>query len=159
MSHATQLRSLVDYNRWANERILAASEAIPDEQFARDDADGLSLQGALLHAVRTQLWWLGNWTDVQPPRYERSRDGLRRAYSDSHDRLDALVAETDDAGWERMIDFAFQPGAPLRLPMWQTFTQVMMHGIQHRAEAAVLLTHAGHSPGNMDYILWLLDRV
>lgn len=158
MSDATQLRSLVAYNRWANERIIAASQAIPDEQFAREDADGFSLHSVLAHAAGTQLWWLGNWTGVRPPRYEQSRDGLRRAYADSHDRLDALFAATDDAGWERIIDFAFSPGEPLRLPMWQTLAQVMAHGIQHRAEAAVLLTRASHSPGNMDYILWLLDR-
>jgi uncharacterized damage-inducible protein DinB len=58
-----------------------------------------------------------------------------------------------------VIEFAFQAGAPLRLPMWQTLTQVMLHGVQHRTEAAMLLTRAGCSPGNMDYILWLLGRV
>ena len=158
VSYATQLGSLVDYNRWANERIVAASEAVPDKQFACKDANGLSLQGALRHAVGTQLWWLGNWTGVPPPRYEQSRDGLRRAYADSHDRLDELVAATDEAGRERIIEFAFSPGEPLALPIWLTMAQVMMHGTQHRAEAAVLLTRAGHSPGNMDYILWLLDR-
>ena len=158
MTYAAQLRSLVDYNRWANERIIAASNDMSDEQFAGKDADGLSLRGVLGHAVGTQLWWLGNWTGVQPTAFERSREGLRRAYSDAHDGLDALLASTDDGGWERIVEFEFQPGSPLRLPMWQTLAQVMMHGIQHRAEAAVLLTRAGHSPGNMDYILWLLGR-
>ncbi len=158
MTYTTQLQSLVAYNRWADDRILASADAIPDDEFARDDADGLALQRALLHAVRTQLWWLSNWTGTQPPASEKSRKGLRDAYADAHVRLDALVASTGDAGWERMIEFEFQPGTPLRLPMWQTLTQVMLHGIQHRAEAAVLLTRAGHSPGNMDYILWLLGR-
>lgn len=160
MSFTTQLGSLVDYNRWANERILAASDALSDDEFAREDADGLALQRMLAHAVGTQLWWLGNWTGAAAPRFELppSRDALRQAYAGSHDRIDALVAATDDAGWERIIEFAF-PGAPsLRLPMWQTLSQVMLHGIQHRAEAAVLLTRAGHSPGNMDYILWLLGQ-
>ncbi len=158
MSYATYLQSLVAYNRWADERIVAAADAVPDEEFARKGDDGLSIDGVLRHAVRTQIWWLGNWTGVQPPQFERSRDGRRRAYTDAHDRLDALVASTDDAAWERMVEFEFQPGSPLHLPMWQTVAQVMLHGIQHRAEAAVLLTRAGHSPGNMDYILWLLGR-
>ena len=158
MTFTAQLQSLVAYNRWADERILAASDDVSDEPFAGKDADGLSLRGVLGHAVGTQLWWLSNWTGVQPPEFERSRDGLRHAYDDTHDRLDALVASTDDAGWERMVEFEFQPGSPLHLPMWQTLTQVMLHGIQHRAEAAVLLTRAGRSPGNLDYILWLLGR-
>jgi len=158
MSYAAQLRSLVDYNRWANERILAAADGVSDEEFARKGEDGLSIENALRHAARTQIWWLGNWTGADAVDVERSREGLRHAYADAQDRLEALVASTDDAGWERMVEFSFQPGSPLRLPLWQTVTQVMLHCIQHRAEAAVLLTRAGRSPGNLDYIIWLLGR-
>lgn len=158
MTFSTQLRSLVEYNRWANERMLAAVEGVSDEEFARKGDDGLSIEGALGHAVRTQIWWLGNWTGTDVVDLERSRGGLRRAYGDTHNRLDQLVASTGDASWERMVEFEFQRGSPLRLPMWQTVLQVMLHGIQHRAEAAVLLTRAGRSPGNLDYILWLLGR-
>lgn len=158
MSFAEQLRSLVDYNRWADDRILAAADAVTDDAFARKDADGFSLADALGHAIGTQLWWLQNWTGVPRPPVDATRDGLRRAYAEAHDRLDALVAATDDAGWQRTIEFSFGGGEALRLPMWQTMAQVMTHGVQHRAEAAVLLSRAGHSPGNMDYILWLLGR-
>ena len=158
MTYTTQLQSLVAYNRWADERVLAAAGGVSDEEFARKGDDGLSIEGALGHAVRTQIWWLGNWTGAGVVDYERSREGLRRAYADTQNRLDALVASTDDASWERMVEFEFQRGSPLHLPMWQTVLQVMLHGIQHRTEEAVLLTRAGRSPGNLDYILWLLGR-
>ena len=159
MSFSTQLRSMVAYNRWANERIIAASDVLPDDAFAREDPDGLSLRHVLEHALGTQIWWLGNWTGVSAPGVDLpgSREGLRRAYQDAHDRMDEFVAATDDAAWARIVEFAFPGAPPMHLPAWQTMSQVLMHGVQHRAEAAVLLTRAGHSPGNMDYILWLLD--
>ena len=35
------------------------------------------------------------------------------------------------------------------------FTQMVLHGMQHRSECAVILTNLGHSPGNIDYIVYL----
>jgi uncharacterized damage-inducible protein DinB len=156
MGYATQMQSLATYNRWANDRILTTADALTDGELRADCADGRSIQGCLRHALGTQLWWLGNWTGVQPPAYEQGRAGLHQAYADAHDRIDSLVAATDDARWAGVIEFSF-PGAPaLQLPMWQTFAQVMLHGVQHRAQLAEALTTHGQSPGDMDDILWLL---
>ncbi|HYM14210.1 MAG TPA: DinB family protein [Dehalococcoidia bacterium] len=156
MSYAAQARSLAAYNRWADERIVAASAALSDDALAGPCADGRSLRDTLRHALGTQLWWLGNWTGepvAQPP---HATADLSAAFARAHDRIDALVAVMDGARWAGIIEFAF-PGAPaLKLPMWQTFAQVMLHGVQHRTQAAEALTGLGHSPGDMDYILWLL---
>jgi uncharacterized damage-inducible protein DinB len=156
MSYVTQLKSLSSYNRWADETIVATADPLSDEALETQGADGRSIRATLAHAVGTQLWWLGNWTGVRPPPYEQTRAGLHQAFADAHARIDVLVASTDDLGWERPVEFSF-PGRPaLHLPTWQTFVQVMYHGTQHRAQVAEALSRVGHSPGDMDYILWLL---
>ena len=38
------------------------------------------------------------------------------------------------------------------VPVWQMLVHVVNHGTQHRAEAAVLLTAASRSPGELDLI-------
>jgi uncharacterized damage-inducible protein DinB len=155
VSHSVQMQSLAAYNRWADDRILTTADPLSDDALNADCADGRPILGALLHALGTQLWWLGNWTGIQPPVYEQTRAGLRQAYTDAHDRIDTLVAATDGARWAAALEFSF-PGAPvIKLPMWQTFAQVMLHGVQHRSQLAEALTRLGHSPGDMEYIIWL----
>src|SRR5258705_1612679 len=53
-------RTLVDYNEWANERILATSDRVPDEAFRRPltGAGHGSIFGQLGHVAYVQLGYL-----------------------------------------------------------------------------------------------------
>ncbi len=37
-------------------------------------------------------------------------------------------------------------------------THMVFHGMQHRSEAAAMLTNFGHSPGNIDLIYYLIAK-
>jgi uncharacterized damage-inducible protein DinB len=149
------MKSLAAYNRWANDKIVAIADSLADDSLTAEAAHGSSILDTLAHTVGTQLFWLNNWTGLKS-QYDFARAGLVEAFANSHERMDALVAATDEAGWTRVIEFSF-PGTPtLRLPRWQTFGQVMYHGMQHRAQVAEGLTRLGHSPGDLNYIIWLL---
>ena len=41
---------------------------------------------------------------------------------------------------------------------WHLMAHVVIHGTQHRSEAAILLTSAGHSPGELDLIGFLREK-
>ncbi len=42
--------------------------------------------------------------------------------------------------------------------LWQVIAHVAHHGMQHRSEAAMLLTYFGRSPGEIDMVFWLDGR-
>ena len=63
---------------------------------------------------------------------------------------------TDDGlnGW---IKYSTTDGKRYKTKLKDILTHVTFHGMQHRAEIAAILTEFGHSPGNIDYIVYLRE--
>jgi uncharacterized damage-inducible protein DinB len=144
-------RSMISYNRWANERIFRAARALPAEQFA-------GIADTLAHVLGTQLWWYSNWAgeswaEPQP----RAYDELKSEFEASHAQLHAYGERLDDDEWGRVEAWWKQWDHDEVAPVGSTLFQVIYHGIQHRSEVAVTLTERGASPGDLDYLNFLQE--
>lgn len=153
---------LFRYNDWANERILATAERAADEEFAKPNDFGWgSLKGALVHLMDAEYAWRVLLQDgeqvewLQPEdfatvaairaRWAAEREAFWR-YLDSlsSDDLSATISYDGDETRYRAL--------------WHCLAHVVNHGTQHRAECAALLTGFGHSPGNLDFTVFLADN-
>jgi uncharacterized damage-inducible protein DinB len=150
---------LICFNFWANERILAACAQISAYQFTRavtPDPGWGSLRGILVHALDAEYGWRSLLQG-------QDEEGVLEAADFADVAALKVRWEIERAAW---LDYAAGLGEervnqgygddPQQGPkVWQTILHVVTHGIQHRSEAAAILTGYGHSPGELDFDLFL----
>ncbi len=157
---------LIDYNYWANGLILKYTEMLPVEQFTKSTAHSQqSLREILTHVLFAE-WLLRERMEGRSYTWEEAVaeinadkfpeiDELYGRWFDEELRMRKFLGEMPE---DRLMDyFSYQRtnGDRLQDTYADIITQLVLHGMQHRSEAAVILTELGHSPGNLDYTLYL----
>lgn len=153
---------LVNFNFWANDRILAACQKLTTDEFTRavsPDPGWGSLRGILVHTLDAEYGWrlilqgqeannILEASDFETVAVLKTRwDIEKNAWVDY---VNSLSTERLNRGYGENS----QPGPNV----WQTMLHVIFHGTQHRSEAAAILTGYGHSPGDLDFDIFLQEK-
>ena len=152
-----------DYNEWANMRILEAAERASLEQLTAPNEFGWGdLRGALVHILDAEYGWFAFL-------FGGADEGILQAddfadIASLRERWQRQCQITRECLGTLADEDLYQPreregkGETYRWVLWQALVHVVNHGTQHRAECAALLTGFGHSPGDMDFTLFLRQR-
>jgi uncharacterized damage-inducible protein DinB len=159
--HKTDIETLIAYNFWADNEILAACEGISHADFTRQatpDPGWHSLRGTLVHLLDTEYGWrvaLQNLPDSGVLREADFPDvaSLRARWQAEEGAWLAYVASLDEAA----LNAVWRTEETIQRTRWQTILHVINDGTHHRSEAAAMLTGYGRSPGELDfegYLVW-----
>lgn len=155
---ADDIRLLWDYSFWATARILSAAERLTGEQFNATPPlrDGASVRQTLTHALNAEQGWRQGLQGTPRERVTR----LSEADLPDAARLAARWREEEAVtrAWLGTLDDAALTADLWDQPLWTYLVHVANHGMQHRSEAAMLLTHYGQSPGDVDMLFYLQNR-
>ena len=153
------IETLVRFKFWANDRVLVACKKLSQEALTRavtPDPGWGSLRGVLVHNLDTEFGWR---TVLQP--------GVEDIILEESDFADVAALKTrweeEKAAWLDFVDGLTEEDLENHISedgpkVWQTILHVITHGIQHRAEAAMVLTGYGFSPGELDFAVFIQDR-
>jgi uncharacterized damage-inducible protein DinB len=146
---ASDVATLLRYNRWASDRIL-------DTMQSADDVPERAVE-LFSHLLRAQDVWYGRvagtdhanldfWaTDSLPACAKRLAASTRRWQAVLDDRADAL---------DQPIAYENSKGTSFETPLRDILTHVVNHGTHHRAQIALVLREADISPPATDYIFY-----
>lgn len=118
-----------------------------------------SIHELLCHLLRTDNSWRHGLLSGKQQAGLRTEDlgdltALRAAFAQEAADWQAYLDSLDDgqiAGEMEMFDWR---GNPHTFVLWRILQHVILHGMQHHAELAALLTAQGRSPGDIDFLFY-----
>lgn len=159
-----EVRTLLDYNYWANDRILAASAKVSlDQLLAPATFPYGGLRGTLMHALDAERTWrmrCQHETDI-PDMSESdfpTLAALLTLWRTEETAMRAYLNSLSDGDLATSIEYNIGNGKSRSRILWHIMIHVMNHGTQHRSEAAAILTSLNQSPGDIDFTVYLLDK-
>ena len=168
-----EIKLLYDYNDWVDARILAACARVSPEQYAAPTpyARG-GLRATMVHILdntwQQRITLQGYYqepladeaaydaTELHEDAFPTFAALQERWMIERHEMrayLDTLTEETLNSTIRYVI-----PGAMREHVVWHILLDVIIHAMQHRIEAAALLTGYGQSPGDYDFGMYLNER-
>ncbi len=156
---ADDIRLLFDYSYGATGRILSAAGRLTSEEFTwvPPIGGGASVRDILVHTLDAEWGWRSHLShdgsDGSPeliPADFPDIPTLAAAWSADEVMMREWLATLDDQAMDA-------PESGRGRPLWVCLAHVVNHGTQHRSEAAMILTHLGQSPGELDFTFFLRD--
>ncbi len=160
------VKLLYEQGDWATGVLLDAAQDVPDAWTADAGPGMRPLRDNFVHMLDTVnswlSWWDGSWSGEQAfstqsdPADFPNVAAIRVARQALNQRLTAFLAGLSEADMERQYSTPTPWGMEISGTLWQMMPQLVLHGAQHRAEIAAILTAHGRSPGELDlgWYLW-----
>ena len=156
--------ALYAFNRWANDKMLAACRELSLEQYAAEPVPGWPSVRSTVHhiAIVTDGWLRGLVddpgesfpTEEEVPTPDAAAAILERAYRNVDVLLPTLTPETLETPRE------FRRGERSAvLPPWVVLRHVVNHTTYHRGQVASKLKRFGVAQPETDLVYWAFEQV
>ena len=152
-----EIEVLFDYHYWATRQVLAAAGEVTVEQFtAPSEITWRNIRGTLVHVLDVERSWRSRvrgepkeaWdSDLDPDDYPTA-EVLSEHWRRDEAEMRSWIEGLDDEALEEEVDL----GGSNRFPLWYFLLHIVTHSAQRRRDAVILLTNAGHTPPEIDFL-------
>ena len=159
-----EMRTLYDYNAWANHRSLDAASALTAEQFVQPLGSSFSsVRDTLAHIFGAEWIWLERFQGRSPsslPDTTQFQDmaSLRERWNELEVRLLGFARGLTQTDLERVFEYKTLKFGAYRNPLWESMQHLANHGTYHRGQVTTLLRQLGAQPIATDLMHFYRER-
>jgi uncharacterized damage-inducible protein DinB len=161
------IKTYYAFNAWATEEVLKSCEQLSQEEYNAPGCSGNgSIGETLSHALMVQLGWfswfnesmdmkqsVGLMTTNKLATLQEARVKWPEVNKVTNDFISALSDDILKA--ERT--FVRMNGKQESQPLWKLMMHTANHGTHTRAQIVAAIRRAGHNPGNVDLLNYILN--
>ncbi len=159
--NTNDIRTLYDYNRWANARTIEAASKLTPEQFTTDlQSSHRSVRDTLAHILAGEWIWLERWKGTSPKALLDPADFPNVESVKS--RLDAVDAERarfinglTDESLSQPITYTNTKGEQWTYSLGQMLQHVANHSSYHRGQVTTMLRQLGAEVLPVDLLVFM----
>ena len=156
-----EIRTLYDYNTWANLRVIAIARLLNRHEFTQDLGTSYrSVQGTLVHILHGEWLWLQRWQGESPKQIFASEDFAdvtaleARWQIVEREQQNFIGRLTNERLKERLAYENFQ-GQRWEYSLAHMMQHTANHSSYHRGQVVVLLRQLGKTPVATDFLVFL----
>lgn len=159
---AHDLLTIYQYNQWANNKVLRKVAKLTPEQLTTPNSlTGGTVFDALIHSYDSEWSWrLAAQEGAKPGKILTAEDfpdfpTLRNTWKEEMEIMLAFIQTLNDDKLQQPHEFIWSPRArPRQRILWQILFHAANHSTHHRAEIGRYLDTLGHSPKDLDFMIW-----
>lgn len=160
-----EVKSLMAFDEWANDRIFQSLSALSEEQTSRQIVSSFSsIRDTLAHIVAVEWVWLRRWLGESPtssPDWMTTAPvtGLHTHLREVETARAAFIATLNNADLDRPVRYKNLKGEAYVYPLRDLFFHLVSHSTYHRGQLVTMIRQVGAMPPALDYVLFKDSRV
>lgn len=155
---------LLEYNRWADAKMLDAVAALTPDQFSKDMGTSHgSIRKTLAHILFSEEVWLMRWKGISPKEVPEAGElpdlpAIRSRWHDYHMDLRNFFSKMSDENMLEVISYDNFQGEERAYPLWQMMHHIVNHSSYHRGQIVTMLRQLGAAVVPLDFLLFMDER-
>ena len=160
MSNINQFQLLYAYHFDTSLCLIVSAQNLAVSQDAKQyEEENKSIHSILFHTLSaTRSWRIALETGKRPdPLQDKDYSdltSLKQAFEQEKLAWEKFLASLNPEQINQDVELKSAPDRVFTFKRWKIIQHVALHGMQHHAEIAALLTRANQSPGDIDFIFY-----
>ena len=158
------IRTLYDFNTWANRRVVAMARRLNLQEFTKDLGTSYrSVQGTLVHILWGEWLWLRRWQSESPRQVFAAEEfsdwmALECRWSALEQEQNVFLENLTDARLSMRVSYDNLQGVRWEYSLAEMMQHLVNHSSYHRGQVAVLLRQLGQKPLTTDFLVFLDEQ-